>query len=285
MSRREFLQLLGGAALLAPLATACTPARPGTPRSAGPAPAPADPPSTAAALGSPASPAIRAVAFDLFTIFDPRSVIAAVEAAVPGQGTALAAAWRSRQFEYAWLRAAGGHYADFRQVTEDALRVALRERKLELPAAAQARLVDAYSELTAWPDAAAALRAMRASGLRLAPLANYTPRMISALIDHAGLADVFEQLISTDAARTFKPHPRAYQLGVDRFGLPSAQIAFAAFGGWDAAGASWFGYPTFWVNRLGVEPDQLDGPKATGRDLTELAAWIAAAPHARRATP
>jgi hypothetical protein len=77
------------------------------------------------------------------------------------------------------------------------------------------------------------------------------------------------------AARTFKPDPRAYQLGIDRFGLPRDQIAFAAFGGWDAAGATWFGYPTFWVNRLGVELDPLATPTAIGRNLDQLAAWIA----------
>jgi 2-haloacid dehalogenase len=266
MSRREFLHLVGSAALIAPLAAACT---------------------TAAHPASrPRARAIRAIAFDLFTIFDPRSVIAAVEAAVPGDGAALAGAWRARQFEYAWLRAAGDHYIDFTRVTEDALMFAARERKLELAAATRGRLVAAYGELTPWPDAPAALRALRAAGVRLAPLANYAPDMLATLIRGAGLGDVFEHLISTDAVRTFKPHPRAYQLAIDRFGVGRDEIAFAAFGGWDAAGAAWFGYPTFWVNRLGVEQEQLGASYATGRDLTELAAWVRSdASRANTATP
>jgi 2-haloacid dehalogenase len=46
--------------------------------------------------------------------------------------------------------------------------------------------------------------------------------------------------------------------------LPKQEILFAAFGGWDAAGAKAFGYPTVWVNRsnqpaeeLGVRPDHV----------------------------
>jgi 2-haloacid dehalogenase len=274
MSRRNFLRLFGSAAVLAPLAHACaTPPRAAS-GAAGPSPGGSAGPG-AAATSAPGA-AIRAVAFDLFTIFDPRSMIAAVEAAAPGHGPALALAWRTRQFEYAWLRAAGDRYVDFRTLTADALEVAARERHVELGPAARDQLVDAYSALEPWPDAAAALGAMRQSGLRLAPLANYTPAMITALVTRAGLRDVFEHLLSTDAVRSFKPHPRAYQLGVDRFGLPREQIAFAAFGGWDAAGATWFGYPTFWVNRLGVELEQLGRPTAIGRTLTELAAWIAA---------
>jgi len=201
--------------------------------------------SVAAGGAGPAGPrvAIRAVAFDLFTIFDPRSIAPVIEQAAPGRGERLAGAWRTRQFEYAWLRAAAGQYADFRTCTADALVVAAREQRVELTAAVRDRLVDAYSALAPWPDSAGALRAMRAAGLRLAPLANYTPAMMAALLDHAGLADLFEQQLSTDAVRAFKPEPRAYQLGVDRLGLAREQIAFAAFGGWDAAGATWFGYP------------------------------------------
>jgi 2-haloacid dehalogenase len=258
MSRREFLRLLGSAAVIAPLAGACLSS-------------PATPPPRAP---DPRRP-IRAVAFDLFTIFDPRSVGAVVEAVLPGRGSPFAAAWRTRQFDYAFLRAAGDHYLDFRTITDDALVVTAREQHVELSAAQRKRLVDAYTELTPWPDSIAALHGMRQAGLRLAPLANFAPDMIAALLVHAGITELFEHQISTDAARSFKPSPRAYQLGVDRFGLDRSEIAFAAFGGWDAAGATWFGYPTFWVNRLGVELEQLGTPTAIGRDLTELATWIA----------
>jgi len=74
------------------------------------------------------------------------------------------------------------------------------------------------------------------------------------------------------------PHardPRAYALGVSRLGLAREQIAFAAFGGWDAAGARWFGYPTFWVNRLGVPAEQLGpGPDGSGPTLAELDRFV-----------
>jgi 2-haloacid dehalogenase len=38
-------------------------------------------------------------------------------------------------------------------------------------------------------------------------------------------------------------------MGLDAFGAKAGQILFAAFAGWDAAGAKSFGYATFWVNR------------------------------------
>lgn len=263
MSRRQFLHALSGAATFA-LGGGCSPA---TPMAAAPADA-----------AQPAGPRrkIRGICFDLFTLFDPRSVVAVARAIVGEAGPALCETWRVRQFEYAWLRAAAGRYADFRVVTDEALVHAAASRAVVLGQAERARLVDAYSELAPWPDAADALRRWRTAGLKLAPLANYAPGMLEALVAHAGFDDLFDALISTDRATTFKPDPRAYALGPSVLGLDKEEIAFSAFGGWDAAGARWFGFPTFWVNRLGVTPEVLPpGADATGPDLQGLAAFIA----------
>ena len=236
-------------------------------------------PATARAnpASSHAKPAkIRAICFDLFTLFDPRSVARAAEALFPGRGTELWNAWKTRQFEYAWLRAVGRRYVDFEAVTEAALVYAAQDQQLSLPTQARRQLVDAYCDLEPWPDARPALLAWRQAGLKLAPLANYSPRMLRRLVSRNGLEPMFDALISSDAARTYKPDPRAYALGPSRLGLPAEQIAFSAFGGWDAAGAEWFGFPTFWVNRLGVTAEQLVPPRASGPDLASLASWIAA---------
>ena len=101
---------------------------------------------------------------------------------------------------------------------------------------------------------------MKKDGLRLAFLSNATPQMLEAAIRNSSLEGVFEQAISTDRIRSYKPDPRAYQLGVDVLGLPAKEILFAAFAGWDATGAKWFGYPTFWVNRAGAPAEELGAP-------------------------
>jgi 2-haloacid dehalogenase len=42
----------------------------------------------------------RAIAFDAFTVFDPRPIAARVEHQFPGRGAEFTSAWRTRQFEY-----------------------------------------------------------------------------------------------------------------------------------------------------------------------------------------
>jgi 2-haloacid dehalogenase len=61
-------------------------------------------------------------------------------------------------------------------------------------------------------------------------------------------------------------------MAVDAFGLPREEIFFVAFAGWDVAGARWFGYPTFWVNRLDLPAEE---PR-TGRDLADLVRFVSA---------
>jgi 2-haloacid dehalogenase len=64
---------------------------------------------------------VKARAFVGFPVFDPRPVFALAEDLFPGRGADLSSEWCICQFEYTWLRVASQHYADFWQVTQDAL--------------------------------------------------------------------------------------------------------------------------------------------------------------------
>lgn len=205
-----------------------------------------------------ASGGIKAVAFDGFVIFDPRTVERRVEEQLPGRGAEFATLWRTRQFEYCWLRTCGGRYADFWRLTDDALRYTAKSLKISLTGAQHDALMEAYRTLTPWPDVREGLTELRRRGIRLAFLSNLTAAMLDANLKQAGLSEFFEPHLTTDRVQAYKPSPRAYQMGPDVFRLEKREIAFAAFGAWDAAGAKWFGYPTVWVNLGGVPAEELD---------------------------
>jgi len=217
-----------------------------------------------------AAPHFKAVAFDYFVIFDPNSIVPAVERVFPGKGAEFTAAWRSRQFDYCFLRSLTDNHADFFKVTGDALDYTAEQMHLELTPQARTQLLDAYLNLRPWPDTVAALKKLRAAGLRIITISNLSPEMLRANAEHAGIADLFDDLLSTEKNGTFKPDPRAYSLGIESLHLQKREIVFAAFGGWDAYGAQRFGYPTVWVNRfqlpverLGTTPDTVT-PNMTG---------------------
>jgi 2-haloacid dehalogenase len=223
------------------------------------------------------NPKIKALAFDAFPIFDPRPVFALAEQLFPGKGTDLSNAWRTRQFEYQWLRALAGQYADFWQATEDALVFAATLLQLELTPDKRQQLMEAYLGLHAWPEVPQALQALKRAGLRLAFLSNATPQILHAGIKNSKLEGVFEHVLSTDQIKTYKPDPRAYQMAIDAFGLRREDMVYVAFAGWDVAGGKWFGYPTFWVNRLNLPREALGvTPDAVGGDLNDLVGFVKA---------
>jgi 2-haloacid dehalogenase len=219
---------------------------------------------------------IKALAFDAFCIFDSRPITALAEQLFPGKGNALSDLWRNRQFEYTWLRSMIQHYTDFWQVTREALEFAGARLNLEFTPEKRDQLMHAYLQLETWPDVRPALESLKKAGFRLALLSNFTPEMLGTNIACVGLAGIFEAAISTDQAKTFKPDPRAYQLGIDILKLRTKEILFVAFGGWDAAGAESFGYPTFWLNRTDLPPERLGVPQVPmGKTMADLLTHLA----------
>lgn len=213
---------------------------------------------------APAPPRFSAVAFDYLVLFDPDSIVSVAEQVSPGKGRELTNLWRTRQFEYCWLRSIANRYVDFAAITDEALVYAAHALHVELSAGQEQQLVEAYLHLAPWPDAGDGLRRLREAGVRVITITNFSPAMMRANADRAGLTPLFDALLSTDRNRTYKPDPRAYQLGVNALGLAKDDIIFVASAGWDAAGAKSFGYPTVWVNRsgqpleeLGVRPDRI----------------------------
>jgi 2-haloacid dehalogenase len=220
---------------------------------------------------------LKAIAFDGFVIIDPRPVAMRAEELFPGQGARLMEVWRSRQFEYTWLRTLSRRYADFWEVTQEALVFAAKATKLDLSADKRDRLMQTFLELKAWPDVAPALRALKDNGIRMAFLANPTAKMFDAVVGNSGLQGLLEEHLSTDRVQAYKPDPRAYQMGLEAFGLGREEIAFAASASWDAAGAKAFGYPTFWVNRAYQPAEELDfAPDATGAGMADLMKFVGA---------
>jgi 2-haloacid dehalogenase len=220
-------------------------------------------------------PKIKAIAFDGLTIFDPRPVYALAEGLFPEKGGELSNVWRTRQFEYTWLRTLTGHYTDFWHVTEDALVYAAKLVKVELTVEKRNQLMKAFLNISAWPDALPTLKWLKSAGIKLALLSNFTPAMLDAAVRSSGLQGIFEPHLSTDKVKAYKPDPRAYQMGIDAFGVKREEIGFAAFGGWDAAGAKAFGYPTFWVNRMNLPLEELAfAPDAIGATLRDLVSFV-----------
>ncbi len=219
---------------------------------------------------------IRAIAFDAYgTLFDVYSVGALAEQLFPGKGTELAAQWRDTQIGYTRVRTLSDRYIPFWQLTEDALVFSARKLGLDLTADARKRLMSQYACLSAFPENLSALKELKALGLPLAILSNGTREMLDIAVKSAGMSGLFDHLLSVESVKKYKTAPEAYQLGADAFKLPTREILFVSSNCWDALGATWFGYTTFWINRSNQPIEELGvTPTTQGRLLTDVVAFV-----------
>ena len=116
------------------------------------------------------------------------------------------------------------HYRDFSEVTRDSLAYTLGSLGLQYDDDTFARIIDKYLHLDLYPDALAALSAMK--DRKLAILSNGSPGMLDALVRNTGLDRVLDAVISVDAKKTFKPSPEAYMLIEEVLHVPPAEVLF-----------------------------------------------------------
>ncbi|HZR67458.1 MAG TPA: haloacid dehalogenase type II [Burkholderiales bacterium] len=223
-------------------------------------------------------PALRALVFDAYgTLFDVHTVAALCETLWPGKGEAITRAWRAKQLEYTWQRSLMRRYQDFKRVTEAGLRYACAAAGAPLADDQLRRLMDAYLELSPFPDAREAIAALKQRKLRLAILSNGSPAMLRPLVKNAGLREMFHAVLSVDELEMYKPAPAVYRLAVEKLELPKGAIGFVSSNCWDACGAKSFGFRTFWVNRAGAPLDDLGAaPDHVIATLAELPPLVAA---------
>lgn len=171
----------------------------------------------------------------------------------------IAKGWRERQLRYSWLCSMMGKYDDFWELTIRSLDTTLEEHALASNDKVRARLLSLYSELSAYQEVPEVLANLKAAGHRLAVLSNASPSMLVKALDAAGISEWFDELLSVDVLKCYKPTPAVYQLIPERFDCKPSDVTFFSSNNWDVSGAGAFGFKTIWVNRTGVAWDNLPG--------------------------
>jgi len=222
-------------------------------------------------MNTPPLTGIRACVFDAYgTLFDFASAARSCRDVLGDNIDRLTALWRDKQLQYTWLRGLQGRHADFWQVTGDALDFALETLGMNRPGLRD-RLMELYLTLDTFPEVRHTLQRIKGSGLPSAILSNGSPKMLDAVVKATGLDALLDAVLSVEEAGVYKPHPKVYQLAVDRLGVPAAAIAFQSSNAWDAYAASAFGMRVVWCNRYGARPEHLPGaPDHVVTTLAEL---------------
>jgi 2-haloacid dehalogenase len=195
---------------------------------------------------------------------------------------ALRAQWFAQMLQLGFVGGLSGRYVDFPSAQRAALEMLAATTGMHLDAGDRDAVVGQMRRLPPHPDAGPALERLRQTNLSLAALTNSPLEVARAQLEHAGLAEHFDAILSADEVRALKPRPEPYQLAARRFDLAPGQVRLVAAHAWDIAGALAAGCAAAFVRRPGKVLSPLgEQPDIVGDDLLEVAEQIAATDGAR----
>lgn len=216
----------------------------------------------------------KVLAFDVYgTLIDTHGVLEELGARLGDQALAFSQRWREKQLEYAFRRGLMGAYADFAQCTREALEYVDRAMGSQLSETDKERLMATYTRLPAFPDAADALARMaESSKLRCVAFSNGSRQAVSGLLEQAGILQHFDDIVSVEEVRRFKPDPAVYAHLRSRLEADAGDTWLISSNPFDVIGAKHAGLHAVWVRRSAEAPfDPWGGePDLTVTDLDEL---------------
>ncbi len=186
-------------------------------------------------------------------------------------------AWFNQMIQSALVATVTGAYSQFGALAMAALEMTAEQAGVELRDEDREAIAGQMRKLPAHPEVPGALQRLRDAGLRLAALTNSTEQVAGAQLEHAGLIDAFELVLSADTVRRLKPAPEPYRMAAERLGVAVGEVRLIAAHAWDVAGAARAGCATAFVARPGKVLDPLvERPDVVGADLAEVADRILA---------
>ena len=219
----------------------------------------------------------RVIVFDLMgTLLDLRALDPYFERFF-GDG-AVRKEWFMQTLQLAMAAVLTNAYEDFGVQADTGLEMTARHYKVSMLGEEKNLILSTLRKLRPYPEVAPSLQRLRDAGLRLATLTNSTAQVAEAQLTYAGLRDHFEQVISADEIRCFKPAPEVYHLAAKRLGVESEQVRLVSSHDWDVTGALRAGCAAVFVSRPGQVMNPFGPqPDLRGADLSEVAEKILAA--------
>ncbi|OBJ49826.1 haloacid dehalogenase type II [Mycobacterium sp. 1423905.2] len=188
--------------------------------------------------------------------------------------------WFNQLIMYSMSITLSENYVDLFTLGQSVLRMLGEVHQVQISDADTERLKTLLRTMPAHPDAADGLAALRDNGFRLVTLTN-SPAIPGSptSLDNAGLARFFEQQLSVDSCRAFKPAPAVYRHVCQALDVAPADCMMVAAHPWDLLGAQHVGFGSALITRPGnavLAADGLPRPDLVVSDLRELASQLSA---------
>lgn len=183
--------------------------------------------------------------------------------------------WFTRILRDGFAAAAAGAPVAFEDLARHHLSVLLEQAGLDAGRGPVGEVIGGFDAVTAHPDVAEGLRALRDADLTTVTLTVGNAAITRRFLEREGLDDLVSQVHDASSVGHWKPSPRAYLQVLDIHRVPPEQAALVAVHPWDVAGAQRAGLVGAWLDRDGVRyPSPFPVPDVTAPTLPAAVAEL-----------
>ena len=200
---------------------------------------------------------IKVIIFDAYgTLFDVNSAAEKCKSRIGDKWEPFANYWRTTQLEYTWLRSLMKRHKDFWKVTEESLDKSMKVFKID--SSMKNELLDLYRVLSTFKEVNETLKKLKEKKYKLAILSNGNSDLLYELVKSNNLENIFDDILSVEEVKTYKPHPDVYNIPIKKFQVERDEVAYLSANTWDVSAAGNYGFNAVWVNRNDSIFDNLD---------------------------
>ena len=183
--------------------------------------------------------------------------------------------WFNQVLKSAFASTILGSYHNFGHVARTALTMVADQNGISIEQDAYTSILSQMRHLPAHPDVLPGIMRLKEAGFKMSALTNSPFEVAKDQIDHAGLSDYMDSVLSVDASMTLKPARAVYVNASQALGQDAHNLCLIAAHPWDIAGAMRSGWQGAFISRHNTAWNPLfEEPSYQGEDLVDVATQL-----------
>ncbi|MBX2821408.1 MAG: haloacid dehalogenase type II [Rhodothermaceae bacterium] len=180
--------------------------------------------------------------------------------------------WFNQVLQSAFSSTILGSYHNFGLVARSALTMVANQNDISLEQDAYTSILGQMRQLPAHPDVLPGIIRLKEAGFQMSALTNSPYEVAKDQIDHAGLSEYMDSVLSVDASMALKPARAVYAYASQALDQEAHNLCLIAAHPWDIAGAMRSGWQGAFITRHDKAWNPLfEEPSYHGIDLLDIA--------------
>jgi 2-haloacid dehalogenase len=191
------------------------------------------------------------------------------------EGRIEASQWFGELLRLSFVSAATDRYSPFTGLAADALRTTASAAGISTSQDDAETLGRLMRNLHPHADAREGIEDLVRAGFTVSALTNSPQEAANAQLNHAGLDNLIDPILSVEMVRRFKPHASVYRAAAERLGVSPSDMIMIAAHDWDIAGAMAAGCRGVFIERGGRPySSAFPPPSASAGDIAQAAGQL-----------